>query len=1015
MEPQELVQRMNNEGARPVPGADGLPDVASRSLDDGAKSGVRQWGSLEQLTDNPEFKRWRDREFPAGASELADPLERRQFLKLMGASLALMGVTGCTRSPQQKIVPYLEQPELLVSGRPLYFATVMPFNGSATGLLVTSNEGRPTKIEGNSRHPMSLGATSVFEQAALLTLYDPDRSKTIIHNGQIETWEQLIAAWLTEQDQQFAQQGRTLRFLIDATTSPTAAWQIGELQKRFPSAKWYYWEPISHELIIEAHRAIFGRPAYPEFQLSNADVIVAFDNDFLFDSPYRLTYTRAFVRRRDYQRDDFSNPNHLYVAEPSPTITGSMADERLPIAGSAIGILLQVLAAKLGIGQTKVEIHEPEAVAWVEGCVRQLKQAQGRSLVTAGYRQPEEIHRWVHAINTVLGNIGKTVNYREVPIAASIPSLQGLAELAQDLGSGQVETLIIIGGNPVFDAPADLGFEKKLSQARFTLHLSLFHNETSAACQWHVPENHFLESWSDAVGCDGSTSIVQPLIAPLYSGYSRHQLFALFLGQVSAQDYDLVRDYWKSHAQWNDFEKQWRQVLSEGLLPVNSAAIIPVEGPANPPEPTTENEQTRAIELSFHPDPTVWDGRFANNGWAQELPKPFTRVTWDNPALISPALAKELDVRSGDMVEIRTEAGKLTIPVWILPGQGKRTVSLYLGGGRYHCGHLGNDVGFNVYSLRTTQRPWLVPDAQVRKTGDFHQTVSTQFHQAMDGRQPVQTRTFDEFVRQVIPPDQLTKKPEPNQTLYNFGEMLTAEHQWGMAINLNTCIGCNACVLACQSENNIPVVGRDQVWRGRIMHWIRIDRYFEGDPDSPKFYHQPVPCMHCETAPCELVCPVEATNHSAEGLNQMIYNRCIGTRFCSNNCPYKVRRFNFLQFADTKTLSYQLGWNPQVTVRARGVMEKCSYCVQRIRAVEFDAEKTNRKIKDGEIIPACAQVCPAEAITFGDIKDQSSQVSRLKASRLNYGLLEELNTRPRTTYLAKVVSKDSEQKLQVRE
>jgi MoCo/4Fe-4S cofactor protein with predicted Tat translocation signal len=985
MKRSERKQRLRNEPeAHPIPG-------------------VQQWGSLEQLTNDPEFNRWLEREFPAGASELADPLQRRQFLKLMGASLALMGVTGCYRQPEQKIVPYLEQPEFFVSGRPSYFATAMPFNGSATGLLVKSNEGRPTKIEGNSGHPLSLGATSVFEQAALLTLYDPDRSKTITHNGQIETWEQLIAAWLTEQDHQLAQQGRTLRFLIDSTTSPTAAWQISELQKRFPAAKWYYWEPISQDSIIEAHQSLLGQPAQPEFQLSNADAIVSFDNDFLFDSPYRLTYIRDFSRRRNYQRADFSNPNRLYVAEPSPTITGSMADERLPIAGSSIGAMVQLLADQVGLTHSKAEIHEPEVVAWIEHCARQLKASQGRSLVTAGYRQPPVVHHWVHAINAFLGNIGNTVNYRAVYNPTLRPLSKGLTELVQDVGSGQVETLIIIGGNPVFDAPADLEFGKKLSQVRFTLHLSLFQDETSAACQWHVPENHFLESWSDAVGSDGSTSIVQPLIAPLYSGYSRHQLFGLFLGQVAAQDYDVLRDYWKSHAQWNDFEKQWRQVLSDGLLPVNSVAIVPAEGPANSPEPITASEQTDAIELSFHPDPTVWDGRFANNGWAQELPKPFTRVTWDNPALISPALAKELGVGNSDIVEIRTNTGTVEIPVWILPGQAKRTISLYLGGGRYQCGHVGDHVGVNVYPLRTTQQPWIVLEAQVRKTGRLRQIVSTQFHHAMDEREPVQTRTFDEFVRQVVPPDQLAKKPEPDQTLYNFAERLTGEHQWGMVINLNTCIGCNACVLACQSENNIPVVGKDQVWRGRIMHWIRLDRYFEGEPDSPKFYQQPVPCMHCETAPCELVCPVEATNHSAEGLNQMIYNRCIGTRFCSNNCPYKVRRFNFLQFADTKTLSYQLGWNPEVTVRARGVMEKCSYCVQRIRAVEFDAEKAKRKIRDGEIVPACAQVCPAEAITFGDIKDQGSLVSQLKTSRLNYGLLEDLNTRPRTTYLTKVV------------
>jgi MoCo/4Fe-4S cofactor protein with predicted Tat translocation signal len=1016
---------MNEAEADSASGAAGLPDVVPRlvrdglpeserrgevsSVNDEAKSGIRQWSGLEQLTNGPEFDRWLQREFPAGASEWVDPLERRQFLKLMGASLALMGMTGCYRPPEQKIVPYLEQPELLVSGKPLYFATAMPFGGSAIGLLVTSNEGRPTKVEGNSGHSLSLGATSVFEQAALLTLYDPDRSKTITHNGQIETWEQLIAAWLTEQDQQLAQQGRTLRFLVDSIISPTAVSQINELQKRFPAAKWYCWEPILPDSVIEAHQSLFGRPVQPEFQLATADMIVAFDDDFLFDSPYRLSYTRAFVGRRNYARADFSNPNCFFVAEPSPTVTGSMADRRLPIDGTAIGILVQMLAGKLGIGEAKAEIDEPEAVAWVEECAKRLQAARGHSVVTAGYRQPEEIHRWVHAINASLDNIGKTLNYREV-FRPSLPTpLKGLADLSRDLGSGQVEALIIIGGNPVFDAPADLELETKLSRVRFTVHLSLFPDETSEVCQWHVPENHFLESWSDAVGSDGSTSIVQPLIAPLYSGYSRHQLFALFLGQVSAQDYDLVRDYWKSRGGWNDFEKQWRQALSDGVLPIHSAEIILGESQVNPPEPVTLNRPTHAIELSFHPDPTLWDGRFANNGWVQELPKPFTRVTWDNPALISPALAKELEIGNGDIVEIQTDSAKIEIPVWILPGQAKRTVSLYLGGGRYRCGQVGDKIGVNVYPLRTTQRPWIMPAVQIRKTGQFHQIVSTQFHHAMDEREPVQTRTSEEFVRRLEPADQLAKRPEPDETLFNFSERLTAEHQWGMVINLNTCIGCNACVLACQSENNIPVVGRDQVWHGRIMHWIRVDRYFEGDPDSPKFYHQPVPCMHCETAPCELVCPVEATNHSADGLNQMIYNRCIGTRFCSNNCPYKVRRFNFLQFADTKTLSFQLGWNPEVTVRSRGVMEKCSYCVQRIRTVQFEAEKAERKIKDGEITPACAQVCPAEAITFGDIKDGGSRVSQLKASRLNYGLLEELNTRPRTTYLAKVVEEKEPQ------
>ena len=963
-----------------------------------------QWGSLEELANNPEFRKWPDPEFPIGASEFVDPLARREFVRLMGASLALMAVSGCHRPPQQKIVPYVEQPELLVSGRPLFFATAMPFNGSATGILVKSDEGRPTKIEGNPLHPLSLGATSIFEQAAILTLYDPDRSKTIIHGGQIETWESFLSAWLPEQDRQLSQGGRTLRFLIDSVTSPTLVWQVGQLQKRYPRAKWYQWEPISQATIIEGYRAICGRPAQPQYRLAEADVIVAFDNDFLFDSPFRLVNTRGFAGRRNYRRSDFSNANRLYVAEPSPTITGSMAELRLPIAARQIGLLVQLLANRLGAGDPGPKVENPQASAWIDTCVMELQAARGRSVVLAGFRQSPLIHRWIHAINVSLGNIGRTITYREISGVAFPQPCEGIAQLAQELDSGRAETVIVLGGNPAFDAPVDLQFQKGLSRSRFSLHLSLYYDETSAACQWHIPENHFLESWSDATASDGSTGIIQPLIAPLYDGHSRHELLALFLGQISAQDYDIVRDYWRSNGQWDDFEKQWRKALNDGILAVNLAPTVESAWSAEAPQAISDaSGENQSIELSFHPDPTLWDGRFANNGWLQELPKPFTRITWDNPALVSPSLAKDLRLVNGDVIEIQAGSSRAEIPIWILPGQAKRTISVYLGGGRTRAGRVGNGVGFNTYQLRNDQFLWFAPRVEVRKTGTRARLVSTQLHHAMQGREPVRTRTFAEFINQEIPRTEVAKKPDPDETLYNFRKMLNAEHQWGMVINLNSCIGCNACVVACQSENNIPVVGKDQVWRGREMHWIRIDRYYEGDPDAPNLYHQPVPCMHCETAPCELVCPVEATLHSAEGLNQQVYNRCIGTRYCSNNCPYKVRRFNFLQFADTKTPSLQLGWNPQVTVRSRGVMEKCTYCIQRIRAVELDAEKGNRRIKDGEIIPACAQVCPAEAITFGDINDQNSLVAQLKANRLNYGLLEELNTPPRTTYLAKVV------------
>jgi MoCo/4Fe-4S cofactor protein with predicted Tat translocation signal len=968
---------------------------------------AEQWCSLEQLADAPEFRTWLDREFAIGSSEFSDPLPRRQFIRLMGASLALTGLGACTRPPQQKIVSFLEQPENLISGRPLFFATAVPFNGSAVGVLVESNEGRPTKIEGNPEHPLSLGATSIFEQASLLTLYDPDRSKTLLHDNQIETWENLVSAWLQEQEQQAKESGRSLRFLVDSVTSPTALWQMGRLQQRYPAAKWHQWEPISRAAIAEGYRAILGEATEPEFQLSQADVIVAFDSDFLFESPFGLADTRAFAKRRDYESSEFSTPNQLYVAEPSPTITGSMAEERVAASSRNIGQAVRWLASRLGLGEMNAAPEDLALKNWVDQCATKLRASPGRSLVIAGLRQPPIVHQWVHSMNLALGNIGKTVVYRKiVPPGLPLP-FASIGELADDLESGRAQALIVLGGNPVFDAPVNLGFREKLRNARFSLHLSLYQDETSYACHWHVPETHFLESWSDATASNGTTSIVQPLIAPLYGGCSRHQLLALFLGQVAASDYELVRQYWEGNGGWSDFEHQWRQVLNDGMVAGKEAPLIAGTKPFTPAEPKFVSDQSARIELSFHPDPTLWDGRFANNAWLQELPKPFTRLTWDNPALVSPVLANQLQIGNGDVIEIRNGSARLEMPIWILPGQAKLTISLYLGGGRTNAGRVGDGAGFDTYRLRLNETLWFAPDVEVRKTGRRARLVSTQLHHSMQGREPVRTRRQDEFLIQKPPKSQEKEKPEPNETLYDFKAMLTAEHQWGMVINLNSCIGCNACVIACQSENNIPVVGKDQVWRGREMHWIRIDRYYEGEAESPKFYHQPVPCMHCETAPCELVCPVEATLHSAEGLNQQVYNRCIGTRYCSNNCPYKVRRFNFLQFADTQTPSLQLGWNPQVTVRSRGVMEKCSYCVQRIRAGEIDAEKDNRPIRDGEIIPACAQVCPAQAISFGDINDANSRVSRLKSNSLNYALLDELNTRPRTTYLAKVIGGNS--------
>lgn len=681
-----------------------------------------------------------------------------------------------------------------------------------------------------------------------------------------------------------------------------------------------------------------------------------------------------------------------------------MADVRLPVSSREIEALTSVLADRLAAHGPVKQTLSPAAKTWIEAVTQELGKNPGRSLVICGLRQKPQIHALTHLINAALGNIGKTILFRRPASARPENHLQSLQKLCQDLDSGAADSVIILGGNPVYDAPADLNFAAKLKRAHFSLHLSEYEDETSELCDWHVPEPNFLESWSDTRAMDGTATVVQPLIAPLYGGVSRHQLLAALVGGQIGSDYDAVRQYWNLHGRWADFERRWNQALNDGVIPETLAQEIAVGSMPGPRELNLDlpaNSSDEKIDLHFLPDPTLWDGRFANNAWLQELPKPFTKVTWDNPALISPGLAARLQLSNGDVIEIANGNGRAEFPVWILPGQAEHTIALYLSGGRSKAGRVGTGAGFNAYRLRKSNTFWGAEDAQVRKSNRKHPLASTQLHHSVEGRNLLRVHSWEEFGEKRIQQEE-TAAPATDETFYAAGKLETAKNQWGMVVNLNACVGCNACVIACQSENNIPVVGKEQVSLGREMHWIRIDHYFEGQPENPRFYPQPVPCMHCETAPCELVCPVGATVHSADGLNQQVYNRCIGTRYCSNNCPYKVRRFNFLQYAETKNPEFQLKWNPQVTVRSRGVMEKCSYCVQRIRVVQIDAEKEHRPIRDGEIVPACAQACPADAIVFVDIHDPGSRVAQKKRLGLNYGMLGELNTLPRTTYLAKV-------------
>ena len=948
-----------------------------------------------------------------------DPVARRTFLKLMGASLALGGFGACTRQPAEAIVPYVRQPEELVLGEPLLFATAMPLGGAATGLLVESHEGRPTKVEGNPNHPGSLGAADVFAQAAILDLYDPDRTRTITHLGEIQPWSEFLGAIRAALGAQQPLGGAGLRLLTDSVSSPTLASQIRDLLKRFPSAKWHQWDPLSRENAKAGAKLAFGRYVDVRYQFDRADVIVSLDADFLRECPTGLRYARDFAARR--RPEQAGRMNRLYVAETMPTITGSRADHRVALRPSAIGPLARAIARLLGVSAPgAVSPFDATTQKWLGAVVKELGSRRGASVVIAGESQPPEVHALVHAINATLANAGATLIYTEPVEAQPVEQLSSLGDLIADMRAGRVDVLMIAGGNPVYSAPVDLGFADALNKVALRAHLSLHNNETSALCHWHIPEAHFLESWSDARAFDGTASIVQPLIAPLYNGKTSHEFLAAMSDRPEQSPYDTVRAYWRTQSRAADFDAEWRRWLHDGVIPDTAFPAINVgdpkrvapqaEGPVAPQAEGPAAARGAALsgppsfEISFRLDPSVADGRFANNGWLQEVPKPVTKLTWDNAVIVSPGTAARLGISTTpsatggehgqtvtEVVELRYRGRAVRGLAFPVEGHPDDCATVHLGYGRARGGQIAAGAGFNANLLRTSDAMWTGSGLSVVKTGERGSLACTQFHHQMDGRDPVHVgdRKNDESPARTI-----TLYPAANYDGY----------KWGMAIDVNACIGCNACVVACQAENNIPVVGKDQVLRGREMHWIRVDTYNQ----DKAAYFQPVPCMQCENAPCEVVCPVGATVHSDEGLNDMVYNRCVGTRYCSNNCPYKVRRFNFLLYQDWTTPSLQLARNPDVTVRSRGVMEKCTYCVQRINRAKIQAEKEERGVRDGEIQTACQQTCPAEAIVFGNLNDPKSRVSQLQAETRNYSLLGELNTRPRTTYLAAVPNRNPE-------
>jgi len=945
----------------------------------------RYWRSLEELAQTEEFRAFVEDEFPNRTSDWNDATSRRNFLSVMGASILMAGAAGCTVQPKETIVPYVKQPEDYVPGKPLFYATSASSGGVATGLLVESHLGRPTKIEGNPQHPASLGATDAALQASILTLYDPDRAQTVTRNGNIATWGEFISAITTARKAAEPKKGAGLRLLTGTVTSPTLASQIQDFLTAFPAAKWHQYEPCGRHSARAGSLAGFGKAFNTIYRFDRADVIVSLDADFLSGMPGHLRYIRDFsARRRAAAESVNAVPPRSYVAEGTPSLAGGMAEHRIRMRTGEV----QAFAAALADGRGSNGV--------IQAIIKDLNAHRGASIVIAGEHQPPAVHAIAHAMNQTLGNMGKTVIYTDPVEASPVDQIASIGELVSDMRGGAVETLLILGGNPVYDAPADLNFLAELRKIKLRAYLGLYVNETAAWCHWTVPEAHYLESWGDARAYDGTASIVQPLIAPLYDGKTAIDVMNVLADQADRSAHDTVQAYWQGQHAAKDFNDFWATALHDGLI-AGTAFAEKTPPVANG---VAGSATLATLEIVFRPDPSIGDGALSNNAWLQEMPKPQTKMTWDNAVWISPKSAEHYRVTTGDIVEIEFGGRKVDGPIWIVPGHADESVTVHFGYGRTHAGRVANGVGFNAYAFRTTNAMWQGAGASLKKKSKGYEFAATQHTQTMEERDPFRAATFAEFHRNPNFANPEEKKVAPSTSMFPLWEYKA--HKWGMSIDLTACVGCHACTIACQSENNIPVVGKAEVAKGRHMNWLRVDRYYEGSFDDPKTFYQPVPCMHCENALCELVCPVAATVHSAEGLNEMVYNRCVGTRYCSNNCPYKVRRFNFFLYADWDTKSLFGGRNPDVSVRSRGVMEKCSYCVQRINAAKIEGEKTDRPLADGDIVTACQQACPAEAIVFGDLNDPKSRVAKLKSQGRDYGLLQELNTRPRTTYLARL-------------
>lgn len=1168
-----------------------------------------QWQALDQFIGSPQFQETLKNEFPEDAPEWLDPVTRRRFLQMSGASIALATAVGCNPSlkpaPERKVLPYVKKPEAITPGVPLFFTSTLTLGGYGLGVLVKSHEGRPVKVEGNPSHPASLGSTDLFAQASVLGVYDPDRSKSCMNNGVSCTWDKVRGKLLEVVDQQRAKKGAGFRIVTDATTSPTFAGLMDELKKTLPDMKWIQYEAVSQTNALQGGRLAYGKYVNPVYSFKDADVILSLDADFLGCGPGNVRYSRDAMARRkvrisdDAKRVDgvkLDGMNRIYSVESMTSNAGFVADHRLPLKPTEIESFLRRLATELGVAGVPAAGPLPDnAMAWIKPVAADLKKAAGKCIVVVGDHLPASAHAIVHAVNHKLGAVGKTVTFTD-PVQTGMTGpdadvfadgTKALATLTDEMKAGKVDALIVMGSaNPVYSAPADVDFagalkameDKKQPRFRF----AQYEDETTRLCDWHINEAHQLESWGDARAHDGTASLQQPLIASMTGGKSAFDVLTVLLARPGNDDRDLVKATWQKHFTdkkiAGEFDDWWHTVLEQGIVPDTAFPAITVGEPKITDVPTAPPATVNGdIELVFRPDPTIYDGRFANSGWLQELPKPMTCLTWDNALIMSPATADKLQCgmtfgflraelnfgyRGGEhgrtfaaMVQVTVGERKVEAAVFILPGHADDCITFHLGYGRFPKGHVqqgedGKGLGFNAYTIRTSEKLWVLgglkPGTGLVKTGAQYTLAAVQGQHAMEGRRPARHGTiktaeaalekeehgdhqhlhvkggkyaFDFAdnpnaasaekgnMRAFLPgtPEErirLTQqfgappkegetfrykhirdagykdnrhdhddhhahhdhdKRVVNLTLISDHENNKLYRRWAMAIDLGACTGCSACVAACVAENNTPVIGKTEVTRGRIMHWIRVDRYFSAPEEQGGIekvdskdrweslaknaaktttYAMPVPCQQCEKAPCEVVCPVAATTHSDDGLNDMAYNRCVGTRYCANNCPYKVRRFNFLQYADYASgSSLNLVNNPEVTVRTRGVMEKCTYCVQRIRAAEIEAEREidtpNRRmvrtptgirplIEDGEIKTACQAACPSQAIMFGDLnqdqytpvqkvtKDDKTEyvndgshlpfsaVSRWKLEPTHYGLLSELNTMPRTSYLAAI-------------